>query len=407
VKGLIRAYVDRSRSIEAMWVLNQDGKTLYASARGEEGRTVSDPGLRENLRRGEATITSRQEGDKAYYDVLVPLQMPKGAHGPGGLRLWINPADWSELLSGLWWQLALLFVPAGGVALFIAFLTTQYYSRRFRLITDALREAEAGTYRSRPRYPDRDDVGASLDLIDRLVRKQQGANATPFHRLAMATRTLAHEVRGPLNNLAVNLELLRQGQPSASAPTPLGQQQERSLAVAETTIRQVEQLVRDFSDYAAPLTMERRPVELSALLASALEATGAQCAAQRIRLQQDLPRGPWLVQGDEVRLREIFDNLLRNAVEAQPNGGVIEVNGRLDGAKLTVDIKDGGPGVPPERRSTLFDFGGSTKPGGSGIGLPLSQIIAEAHGGSLEYVTQDGKHRGAIFRFVLPLHETL
>ena len=87
-----------------------------------------------------------------YYDVWVPLQMPTGVRSPGGLRLWINPADWTGLLSGLWRQLTLLFALGGGVALLSAFLTTALYTRRFRLISDTLRQAEAGTYAARPQY---------------------------------------------------------------------------------------------------------------------------------------------------------------------------------------------------------------------------------------------------------------
>ena len=93
-----------------------------------------------------------------------------------------------------------------------AFLTTALYTRRFRLISDTLRQAEAGTYAARPQYASHDEVGASLDLIDRLVMKQSknvGAPA-PVQRLAIAARTLAHEVKTPLNALAIHLEVLRE-----------------------------------------------------------------------------------------------------------------------------------------------------------------------------------------------------
>jgi signal transduction histidine kinase len=105
----------------------------------------------------------------------------------------------------------LLFVLGGGVALIAALLTTALYTRRFRLISETLRQAEAGTYAARPEYASRDEVGASLDLIDRLVMKQRknvGAPA-PVQRLAIAARTLAHEVKTPLNALAIHLEVLR------------------------------------------------------------------------------------------------------------------------------------------------------------------------------------------------------
>ena len=212
VRGLMRAYVSRSGSIQAMWVLNEEGKVLYASQASEEGQVLTDPNLRDNLSRGITTIEERREEGVAYYDVLVPLQMPKGVRGPGGLRLWINPSDWTDLLTGLWRQLGLLFLLAGGVALLSAFFITALYTRRFRLISDALRQADAGTYRQRARYASDDEVGASLDLIDRLVMKQRGSagSAAPVQRVAVAAQTLVHEVKTPLNAMAIHLELLRQ-----------------------------------------------------------------------------------------------------------------------------------------------------------------------------------------------------
>jgi two-component system sensor histidine kinase HydH len=128
----------------------------------------------------------------------------------------------------------------------------------------------------------------------------------------------------------------------------------------------------------------------------------AQCTAQAIAITMDLPSGPWVLEGDSHRLRQAFDNLLRNAVEAQPEGGAIDITGRRNGGQITLCFKDAGPGIPPERLATIFDFGQSTKPGGSGIGLSLSQLIVEAHGGTLQY--EDAADSGAVFRLTLPLN---
>jgi signal transduction histidine kinase len=149
--------------------------------------------------------------------------------------------------------------------------------------------------------------------------------------------------------------------------------------------------------------MQRQRLDLSALLASSLETMNALCAARGIELSQELAVGPWPLCGDETRLRQVFDNLLRNALEALPGGGGIRVRGRLSGGKVVLDFEDTGPGIPPERRPALFDFGQSTKPGGSGLGLPLSQLIVEAHGGTLDYVAGDRGSGGALFRLELPL----
>jgi signal transduction histidine kinase len=90
-------------------------------------------------------------------------------------------------------------------------------------------------------------------------------------------------------------------------------------------------------------------------------------------------------------------------MEAQPDGGEIDVAAKANGDQLVVDISDHGPGVPPERRSEIFEFGKTSKAGGSGIGLPLSQLIVEAHGGSLSYKERNNHGIGATFRISLPM----
>jgi signal transduction histidine kinase len=306
------------------------------------------------------------------------------------------------MLSGLWRQLALFFALGGGVALLSAFFTTALYTRRFRLISETLRQAEAGTYQTRPHYRSHDEVGTSLDLIDRLVMKQRktvGAPA-PMQRLAVAARTLAHEVRTPLNALAIHLELLRNTARTSNAPNG---QQEKSISALDASIRQVDRLVREFSDYSAPVTMERKPTDVSGVLATSLEAAKAQCATKNISLVRELAPGPWMLQGDGARLRQCFDNLLRNAMEAQPDGGKIWVTASKNPKELVLRFSDSGPGIAPERRSELFEFGKTTKAGGSGIGLPLSQLIVESHGGNLVCEDRDGASSGATFRLTLPM----
>ena len=402
VKGLMEAFVNRSGSIEAMWVLNADGKILYSSMGHEKDEALTDPNLRSSLRRGVSTINSQRQGKSTYYDVLVPLQMPAGVEGPGGLRLWINPADWTEMLSGLWRQLTLLFALGGGVALLSAFLTTALYTRRFRLISETLRQAEAGTYQTRPQYRSQDEVGTSLDLIDRLVMKQRktvGAPA-PMQRLAYAARTLAHEVRTPLNALAIHLELLRNLPGEATA---------RMISSKNPSARSMPASGKSIGSCANLATIPRRsPWKGNRRMYprcwhTSLEAATAQCAPKNISLKKELAPGPWLIQGDGTRLRQCFDNLLRNAMEAQPDGGTIRVTASKNAKELVLRFADSGPGVAPEHRAELFEFGKTTKIGGSGIGLPLSQLIVESHGGTLVYEDQNGASAGASFRLTLSL----
>ena len=187
-------------------------------------------------------------------------------------------------------------------------------------------------------------------------------------------------MKTPLNALAIHLEVLRN---KVNGDDDDDAQSQRSLTALDSSIRQVDRLVRDFTDYSAPVAMERKPIDVAQVLHTSLEAIGSACQAKKINLIKELAAGPWQVSGDASRLRQTFDNLLRNAMEAQPDGGEVMVTAKAEGAQLLIDISDAGPGVPPEQRAEIFEFGKTTKATGSGIGLPLSQLIVESHGGSL------------------------
>jgi len=83
------------------------------------------------------------------------------------------------------------------------------------------------------------------------------------------------------------------------------------------------------------------------------------------------------------------------------------VSAHKNANEVIVEISDCGPGVPPERRAEIFEFGKTSKVGGSGIGLPLSQLIVESHGGALIYQDRNGNSSGATFRVTLPMEAVL
>ena len=134
--------------------------------------------------------------------------------------------------------------------------------------------------------------------------------------------------------------------------TMMRNRSDRSLRL-DSSIRQVDRLVRDFTDYSAPVTMERKPIDVAEVLHTSLEADRLGMRRRRKSiLTKELVPGPWQVQATPRGLRQTFDNLLRNAMEAQPDGGEIHVSAaRTQGTQLIVDISDAGPGVPPDQRA--------------------------------------------------------
>jgi signal transduction histidine kinase len=107
---------------------------------------------------------------------------------------------------------------------------------------------------------------------------------------------------------------------------------------------------------------------------------------------------------DESQLRQALLNLLRNAREAMPDGGPIDVHVSAEGMSVVIDVEDRGGGIPEEIRARVFDPFFSTKGEGTGLGLAITRQIAEAHGGGISCDPRDARDGGGTrFRISLPI----
>jgi signal transduction histidine kinase len=124
-----------------------------------------------------------------------------------------------------------------------------------------------------------------------------------------------------------------------------------------------------------------------------LDAAGVQVER---RLRTALP----LVLADLGQVRQLLLNLIRNAREAMPGGGSIRISTAADAGFVQIEVRDAGPGIPPERLQRIFDPFFTTKERGTGLGLALAQEIAQEHGGQLTCTSAPGA--GAAFSLRLP-----
>jgi two-component system sensor histidine kinase HydH len=207
---------------------------------------------------------------------------------------------------------------------------------------------------------------------------------------------VAHEVRNPLSSIK-GLALLLKNKFSASS---------REFETTGLLIGEVERMNRTISEllsFARPASLDLGPVDLKELLRDTLHLVAADTAGERISISLDCARNLPEIHGDRDRLSQVFINILLNGVQAMEDGGALAIRVRADRKNQVVVIafQDTGTGITSEQMAQVFFPYFTTKPGGTGIGLAISQKIVVDHGGSIRIDSEPG--RGTTVFVELPL----
>jgi two-component system sensor histidine kinase AtoS len=203
---------------------------------------------------------------------------------------------------------------------------------------------------------------------------------------------LAHEVRNALTAVHVDLQRARKRVDGGPAAPILEQTLE--------DVRHLDRVVTGALHVARSGRVQSTAVRLSDVLAASERAVANEASRAGVRMVRREPAGDLQVNGDGSALQLLFTNLMLNAVEASSPGGVVEVNARAEGDAVVLEVRDQGAGIPQEHLERVLEPLFSTKPAGTGLGLPIAQQIAKAHGGSLTLVTTPDT--GVLARVKLP-----
>ena len=230
------------------------------------------------------------------------------------------------------------------------------------------------------------NLDRSSDLQLRLVRASE--LATHLRELNLAAAGLAHETRNPLNIIRGFAQMISR---SADAPPEV---RTRASEILEETDRVTAQL-NEFINYSRPREVRRAALSIETVAADVARALGCDLEDKHAHLQ--IKAEHVQVEADEALLRQAVFNLLMNAIQAVEPGGEIQVLATKTGpAEAQLEIRDNGPGVPPERREEVFKPYFTTQKKGAGLGLAVVQQIVLAHGWEIHCLPNEP--RGAIFR---------
>ena len=296
-------------------------------------------------------------------------------------------------------SIALVLVPAG--ALVSALLLLLLSLRALRPVGElaaAVRRLATGDY-STP-APERlsrefDDLASALNTLASAIRVREEEilrnrdDLMRAERLAVVGRmasVVAHEVRNPLNSIALNVDLLRDMLQGIAG--------QRELDVVTAVQGEVDRLAEITEEYLRFGRLPKgvlAPCDAGRIVRDTVDFMAGELATHGVQADVKTPDPAVLVLSDESQLRQALVNILRNAIEAMPDGGSLVATVEPAGDRIALSVTDTGCGIPEEFRSRLFEPFATTKPSGTGLGLAFVQQVAHESGGDVAVESAPGR----------------
>lgn len=290
---------------------------------------------------------------------------------------------------------AFLFLLVLLLAMAIAFAMFSRTAGTLRGALEAVEKVAEGDYTARVTSRGPRDLRRLATSFNTMVERLEAAEAQRRRLLADVT----HELRTPLSVIQGRLEGVIDGVYPSDEAT-LG-------AILDET-RHMSRIIEDLRVLSlaesGALRLARGPVDLGEIADDALEAYRGAAETAGLSLRSEVPEDLPAADADATRVREVFANLVSNAIRYTPSGGSVTVGARRDGADMiAVSVADTGRGVAADELPRLFErFHRSADSPGTGLGLAIARDLVRAHGGELS-ATSEGEGKGTTMLFTLPV----
>ena len=239
------------------------------------------------------------------------------------------------------------------------------------------------------------------DVTQERTETQNALEAGRVEALTLLAAGVAHELGNPLNSLHLHLQIMSKdvsGFPEATA----GKVHE-SIRVCQQEIRRLDGLITQFLRAIRPQPLSKTLEDPSAVLEEALLPLEVELQDRGILLEKEVSRVLSPVPMDREQMKQAIYNIVRNAMQAAGEQGLIGIQIQKEGDELVFECRDNGGGISandlPHLGSPFF----TTRHGGTGLGLMIVQRIAREHGGSVQITSREGK--GTVVRLLIPIHE--
>ena len=286
------------------------------------------------------------------------------------------------------------------IGIFLGFLVSWWgaarVTRPVRKLMEGAREVSAGNWKARVDVRGRSEIGQLAQAFNRMTEQltEQRERLLQAERVAAwreLARRLAHELNNPIFPLQTTVENLQRAK--EQNPEQFEEVFRESTGILLSEIENLQSIVGRFSDFAKMPPPELGPVNLNdivrgvaRLFESQFRAVGRPPITSELHLDEHLPT----IQADSALLHRAIENLVLNAMDAMPGGGVLMLRTTHENGNVHLEISDTGKGLTQEESERLFTPYYTTKQHGTGLGLAIAQSVVSDHGGRISVESESG-----------------
>ncbi len=391
-----------SRSVVEILIANQQGIILVSSNPAQNGKAMlSRPSL-EQLQ-NENTFSKIYNVLTTQKDYETRLNFGDAGNGKTlfTVQILVSPVLMRAAILPELKGTGLVAMFSLFAALAIAYASAHLAMRPLKEISHLIDRLSAGEGIDEVTHQQRQEkevalVESKLNLLsEQFHHSQRDAESRRLAAISSLTSGVAHEIKNPLNSIALRLELLRAHIASGSDST------DEELDILSQEATRLDRVVTTFLDFTRPVEIAMEEIDPVALAQDILSFIRPEADSKQISLNLIPPAQTFTLRGDTDMLRQAMMNIMKNAIEAMESHGSLIVSVESKKGECEILIRDTGPGIPPEIREKIFQLYFSTKSTGTGIGLAMTFRAIQLHGGSITVESEPGE--GTAFRLLLPV----
>jgi PAS domain S-box-containing protein len=237
-------------------------------------------------------------------------------------------------------------------------------------------------------------TGLVRDLTETKALQERVIRSKRLAALGQVVAEITHEIKNPLMMIG--------GFARQLTNETLNDKSLKKLNIIQAEVLRLEDLLKELREFYLPGALTIEEIDIQGILKDVYSLVEDDCKRKNILIEFKTDGKPLIAKGDRDKLKQVFLNLVKNAIEAMEKGGNLSVQSKVNGDRVEITIADNGCGIPRQDRAKIFSPFFTSKPRGSGLGLSISKSIMDEHeGGSLTLESEEGE--GTVFRVSMPI----